>query len=97
MDLFSDVSLPDLVSTIVYVIVGLSMFIGAYYALEKLLPFPVRKEIEEDQNIALSVIVGFMLLGLSIIIGAAIVSPSQRPQPRPAASVAPASSKAPAK
>jgi len=39
----------------------------------KLSPFSVRKEIEEDQNTALAIILGSVLIGLSIIIAAAIV------------------------
>ena len=41
--------------------------------MEKLTPFSVVKEIEEDQNVALAVIVGAVVLGISIIIAAAIV------------------------
>lgn len=76
---FSEVSLSGVVSTVVYVLLGLALFIGAYYAIEKLVPFPVRKEIEEDQNIALGIIIGAMLLGLAIIIAAAILSPGAAP------------------
>ena len=39
-------------------------------------PFSVRKEIEEDQNIALGLIIGAMIIGMALIIGAAILSPS---------------------
>ena len=38
----------------------------------KVAPFSVRKEIEEDQNTALGIIIGSMIIGLAIIIGAAI-------------------------
>jgi putative membrane protein len=35
-------------------------------------PFSIRKEIEEDQNIALGILIGAIMLGLAIIIAAAI-------------------------
>jgi uncharacterized membrane protein YjfL (UPF0719 family) len=35
-------------------------------------PFSIRKEIEEDQNIALGIVIGAMLLGIALIIAAAI-------------------------
>jgi uncharacterized membrane protein YjfL (UPF0719 family) len=35
-------------------------------------PFSIRKEIEEDQNTALAILIGSVILGLSLIIAAAI-------------------------
>jgi uncharacterized membrane protein YjfL (UPF0719 family) len=76
MDLFSDIQLPQVISTVVYSLVGLLFFVFAYFLIEKLTPFSVRKEIEEDQNIALGLIIGLMMVGLAIIIGSSIMSPS---------------------
>ncbi|REJ82810.1 MAG: DUF350 domain-containing protein [Planctomycetota bacterium] len=39
----------------------------------KFAPIPVIKEIEEDQNIALAILMGSVVIGLSIVIAAAIV------------------------
>jgi uncharacterized membrane protein YjfL (UPF0719 family) len=58
--------------TIVYSIVGLLFFGLGYLLFDKLTPFSVRKEIEEDQNISLAIIIGAVIVGLSIIISAAI-------------------------
>ena len=64
---------PGLIlSTLLYSVIGMIIFCGAFAILNKLMPFSVRKEIEEDQNTALGVIVGSFLIGLSIIIAAAI-------------------------
>ena len=38
----------------------------------KVLPFSLRKEIEIDQNTALGIVLGSLILGISIIIAAAI-------------------------
>jgi uncharacterized membrane protein YjfL (UPF0719 family) len=76
MEAFADVTLPAVVSTLVYTGIGLVCFIIAYFLIEKLTPFSVRKEIEEDQNVALGLIIGLMMVGLAIIIGSAIMSPS---------------------
>jgi uncharacterized membrane protein YjfL (UPF0719 family) len=38
----------------------------------KVIPFSVRKEIEEDQNTALGIIMGSVVIGLAIIIAAAV-------------------------
>jgi len=38
----------------------------------KIAPFSVKKEIEEDQNTALAVIMAGVLIGISLIIAAAV-------------------------
>jgi len=40
--------------------------------LTKILPFSVKKEIVEDENTALGIILGALVVGLAIIIAAAI-------------------------
>jgi hypothetical protein len=35
-------------------------------------PFSVHKEIEEDQNVALGIIIGAIIIGIALIISAAI-------------------------
>lgn len=58
--------------TIVYSIVGLVFFGLGYLLFDKITPFSVRKEIEEDQNASLAIIIGSVIIGLAIIISAAI-------------------------
>ena len=84
MNAFSDIQVSGLISTAVYAGLGLVLFVIAYFVIEKLTPFSVRKEIEEDQNTALGLIIGLMMVGLAIIIAAAIMSPSETRAPRPA-------------
>ena len=62
----------QLVTMVVAVVVGLAFFAAAYFVIEKATPFSVRKEIEDDQNTALGVILGAVILGIAIIIAAAI-------------------------
>ena len=62
-----------LLSTPIYAIIGMLVFGLAFALFNKLMPFSVRKEIEEDQNTALGIVIGAFLIGLSIIIAAAIV------------------------
>jgi uncharacterized membrane protein YjfL (UPF0719 family) len=50
----------------------LVVFGVAFFVVVKASPFSVRKEIEEDQNIALAVIIGAMIIGIALIISAAI-------------------------
>jgi uncharacterized membrane protein YjfL (UPF0719 family) len=60
------------VLTLVYSAVGLAVFAAAFFIFERITPFSIRKEIEEDQNTALAIIFGAVLIGLAVIIAAAI-------------------------
>ena len=64
--------LPVVVTTLVFVIMGLIVFALAFLVIAKSTPFSVRKEIEEDQNIALAIVIAAVILGSALIIAAAI-------------------------
>jgi uncharacterized membrane protein YjfL (UPF0719 family) len=69
-----DELLPALVNTAIFVGIGLVVFAVAFWIMTKVAPFSVRKEIEEDQNTSLAVLMGSIILGIAIIIAAAISS-----------------------
>jgi uncharacterized membrane protein YjfL (UPF0719 family) len=60
------------ISAVVFAALGLAVFWLALWVLVRKLPFSLRKEIEEDHNTALAIIVGAGLIGISLIIAAAI-------------------------
>ncbi len=64
--------LPVLITTIVFVAIGLVVFAVAFFIVVKVAPFSVKKEIEEDQNTSLAIIIGAIILGVAIIIASAI-------------------------
>jgi uncharacterized membrane protein YjfL (UPF0719 family) len=65
--------LPELiVSTLVFSIIGLVIFALAFWIVGKLTPFSIRKEIEEDQNVALGIIIASIIIGIGLIISAAV-------------------------
>jgi uncharacterized membrane protein YjfL (UPF0719 family) len=59
-------------ATIVYSLIGMALFALAFWLFDKMAPFSIRKEIEDDQNTALGVILGSAMLGIAIIVAAAI-------------------------
>ena len=61
-----------LVPTAAYFITGTVLFIGGVVVLEKVSPFSIRKEIEEDHNNALAILVGAGMVSLALIMAAAI-------------------------
>lgn len=62
----------QILGTVVYSALGIVIFMLAYAFIEKVCPFSVKKEISEDHNVALGIIIGSVIIGLSIIIAAAI-------------------------
>ena len=48
------------------------MFVGAFVIIDKLTPYDLWKEIVEEKNMALAVLVGAMSIGICIIIAAAV-------------------------
>lgn len=60
------------VSSAVFAGIGLAVFAVAFWLIVRFAPFSVKKEIEEDQNIALAVIIAGVLIGISLIIAAAV-------------------------
>jgi len=61
-----------LISSILFSLVGIVVFALAFFVIAKISPFSLRKEIEEDQNTALGILLGSIIIGLSLIISAAI-------------------------
>jgi putative membrane protein len=64
--------LSTLVTTIVFVVLGLIIFALAFLVIKVASPFSVRKELEDDQNIALAIVIASVILGSALIIAAAI-------------------------
>jgi putative membrane protein len=58
--------------TLIYTLFGLVVFGVAFWIITKLVPFSMRKEFEEDQNTALGIVIGAVILGLAIIIASTI-------------------------
>jgi putative membrane protein len=66
------VFISHVVAALVFALIGLIFFAVAFFVMTKVTPFSVRKEIEEDQNTALAIIMGSVIVGIALIIGMAI-------------------------
>lgn len=64
--------LQELVATVVFSLIGVLMCTLFFVILVRVSPFSIRKEIEEDQNISLGLIIGAAFIGIAIIISAAM-------------------------
>ena len=64
--------LPVIETTVIFVAIGLIVFALAFLIVVFVAPFSVKKEIEEDQNTSLAIIIGAVIIGVAMIISAAI-------------------------
>ena len=62
----------NILNALIYSVLGIVIFVSAFSILDLLTPYALWKEIVEDKNIALAILVGAMSLGICIIIAAAV-------------------------
>ena len=66
--------LQQVISMLIWTVLGVAAFGLSFWVITLVTPFSIRKEIEDDQNTALGIIIGAVILGLAIIIAAIIRS-----------------------
>ena len=67
-----ELDVDSILAALIYSVLGLVMFGVFWMIVIRLSPFSIRKEIEEDQNTALGIILGAIILGIAMIISAAV-------------------------
>ncbi len=61
-----------LITTAIFTLFGLIVFAVAFAVIGKATPFSIRKELEEDHNTAIAIVIAAVIIGISLIISAAI-------------------------
>ena len=61
-----------LLNALVYSILGIVIFGLSFALIDKMTPYDLWKEIVEDKNVALAIMIGAMSLGMCVIIAAAV-------------------------
>ena len=69
MDAFHPVAL---LNAVVYSLLGILIFLLAFFLIDRLTPYHLWKEIVDDKNIALAILVGAMSIGMCMIIAMAV-------------------------
>ena len=64
--------LSNVVAAVVFALIGIVLFIVAFMVFDKLTPGSLWKELLDDQNTALGVLMGCVAIALAIILAAAI-------------------------
>ena len=65
--------LLHLTAAVIYSVLGILILLITLFLMVRFAPFDVHKEMEEDQNVAVGIVMGAVLLGIAIIIAAAIM------------------------
>ena len=61
-----------LLSSVVFSLMGMAVFVAGFFVVKMILPFDVNKELEHDQNTSVGIVIGSFILGLAFIVGMAI-------------------------
>jgi uncharacterized membrane protein YjfL (UPF0719 family) len=65
-------TLPAILSTLLYSVIGMVVFVIGFVILDLLTPGKLWEEIEQKQNVAVAIFAGAVAIGLAIIVAAAI-------------------------
>jgi len=68
----AEFQLGYLVNALVFSLLGIVLFVVAFALMDRLTPYSLWKEIVEEQNVALAILVGAMSIGMCVIIAAAV-------------------------
>jgi len=68
----TDPFLKMVLTTLVFALIGLFFFAVAFWTIVKISPFSIRKEIEDDQNTSLAILIASVIIGIALIIAAAV-------------------------
>ena len=64
--------IQSIIESILFTSLGLVFFAIAFFIISAVTPFSIRKEIEEDQNTALGIVLGSVIIGIALVVSAAI-------------------------
>jgi len=70
--MWEQIKFSALVSSILYSFIGVLIFWISFLIIDRLTPYHLWKEIIEEKNTALAVVVGGIAIGICIIVAAAI-------------------------
>jgi putative membrane protein len=66
------IQIGNVVNAIVYAALGIFVFAAAFLIIDKVTPYNLWKEIVQEHNAALAILLGTMSIGICIIIASAV-------------------------
>ncbi len=70
--MLNDFNPINLLNALVYAVLGIVIFAVSFAIIDKMTPYALWKEIVEEKNTALAILVGLVALGICIIIASAV-------------------------
>ena len=67
-----DIVVQNIQAALVFAVIGILIFVLAFVVIDRMTPYHLWKEIVEEKNLALAVLIGAMSIGICIIIAAAV-------------------------
>jgi putative membrane protein len=64
--------MANLLNAVVFAILGIVIFALAFVIIDKMTPYHLWREVVQEKNVALAILVGAVTLGICIIIAAAV-------------------------
>jgi putative membrane protein len=58
--------------TVLFALLGVVMFGIAFWLIARLAPFSIRKELEQDHNTSIAIVIAAVIIGIAIIVASAI-------------------------
>jgi uncharacterized membrane protein YjfL (UPF0719 family) len=68
-----DALASNVIAALVFAVLGITVFLVAFVAVDRLTPYALWREIIDEHNTALAILIGSIALGMSIIVAAAII------------------------
>ena len=62
-----------LLDATIFGLAGIALLIIGYYIWELVTPYNLRRELQENKNLAVAVVVAAFILGMAIVIAAALI------------------------
>jgi len=66
------ITIKAILNSVIFSLLGIVILVIAYFIIEKLTPENTWKEIAQNNNIAIAIIFGAFIIGIAMIISAAI-------------------------
>ncbi len=64
--------LGDMTATLIYAVLGTAIFIAVIFLIETITKFSIKKQVVEDGNIAVAIVLAAVIASLGMIISSAI-------------------------
>lgn len=66
------INMSYLFNSLLYSLIGVAVFWLSFLVIDRLTPYDLWKELIEEKNVSLAIVVGAMCLGIALIVASAI-------------------------